>query len=73
MFPAGAVKPGNEGDTKGWAGYDVTDVQFSPSYVSNTSLISSLTAINQNSKNPERAMMYLDLCSLTKNYISYYV
>jgi putative aldouronate transport system substrate-binding protein len=61
MFPAGAVKPGNEGDTKGWAGYDVTDVQFSPSYVSNTSLISSLAAINQNSKNPERAMMYLDL------------
>ncbi|OPH59911.1 hypothetical protein BC351_18460 [Paenibacillus ferrarius] len=60
MFAAGAVKPGNEGDTKGWAGFDVTDVQLSPSYISNTSLIAGMAAINQNSKNPERAMMYLN-------------
>ncbi|MCL2342570.1 MAG: ABC transporter substrate-binding protein [Firmicutes bacterium] len=60
-FMAGNLKPGNAAETFASLGYEVVDIPLTDPTISTMDVTSSLTAINANSKNPERAMMFFNL------------
>ncbi len=62
----GTLKPGDEEEFKLSHGFEVTDVAFSEPLLNTTGCISSLTAISAKSKNPERALMLIDLINSDK-------
>jgi putative aldouronate transport system substrate-binding protein len=60
-FAGGNLKPGNEIDTKSRDGYDVVDIPITPPFINTAGVLATMTAINKNAANPERAMMLYDL------------
>ncbi len=60
-FMAGNLKPGNASETLAWAGFEVVDIPTTPPFLNTAGIIATMTAINRNSANPERAMMFYDL------------
>lgn len=60
-FPAGNLKPGNEIDTFSRDGYEVIDIPVTPAYINTSGVLATMTAVNKNSANPERAVMLYDL------------
>jgi putative aldouronate transport system substrate-binding protein len=59
-------KPGVEADLKTRFGFDVYAIPLGDPIISNGSIQNTLTAINKNSKNKERAMMLLELMNTDK-------
>lgn len=58
----GNVKPGGEAEMAvALGGREVVNVKLSEPYLLTTSIIATLTGISKTSKNPERALMFLDL------------
>ncbi|MBM7565925.1 ABC transporter substrate-binding protein [Paenibacillus sacheonensis] len=58
----GNVKPGGEVEMTGaLGGKQVVDVKLSEPYLLTSSIISTMTGVSKTSKNPERAVMFLDL------------
>ncbi|HJA68007.1 hypothetical protein B5F07_14840 [Lachnoclostridium sp. An169] len=53
-------KPGVETDTKAKTGKDFTYQQIGTAHLSTSSITAALTAVSRTSKNPERAMMFLN-------------
>ena len=58
---AGNAKPGNETEAEQLMGFPVKDVIMQPAMSSRGNSIATLTGISSTSKNPERAMMLLNL------------
>ncbi|WP_054023563.1 ABC transporter substrate-binding protein [Bacillus sp. FJAT-28004] len=69
------LKPGGEVSAKlANGGFDVIYVPLTDTYTSTGSIITTMQAINKNSKNPDRAMMFINLLNTDKelyNTISY--
>ncbi|WP_314587977.1 ABC transporter substrate-binding protein [Paenibacillus terrigena] len=57
----GGFGPGSETAATTEYGYPIVQAQTVVQYVNTGSIIAAMTGINKNSKNPERAMMLLDL------------
>lgn len=57
----GGYGPGSESGASTDLGYPVVQGKPVPQFVNTGSVIAAMTGINKNSKNPERAMMLLDL------------
>lgn len=60
------VKPGVEAETQASLGYDVVAKALSPAIITTNRAIATMTAISATSKNPERAMMFLELINTDK-------
>lgn len=61
-FLTGNLKPGGESETAAkLEGREVKDVALSKPYLLTSSIIATMTAVSKSSKNPERAIMFLDL------------
>lgn len=59
-------KPGVETDTKAKTGKDFTYQQIGDAHLSTSSITAALTAVSRTSKNPERAMMFLNRLNTDK-------
>ncbi|KRF43816.1 ABC transporter substrate-binding protein [Paenibacillus sp. Soil787] len=59
-------KPGNEADLKSSYGFDVVPLVTGPSVISKSAVTSTLNAISTTSKNPDRAMMLINLIDTNK-------
>lgn len=66
VFTAGNLKPGNEADTKSWAGFDVTDVPTTHPFLNTMAVLSTLSGISSTSKHPDKAMQLLNLINQDK-------
>ena len=58
---AGNAKPGNETEAEQLMGFPVKDIIMQPSLASREQTTAALTGISSTSKNPERAMMLINL------------
>ncbi len=63
----GNHKPGGDAEMSAAHGYEIVHVPASDSYLLTSSIIATLNAISLTSKNPERAMMVLDLINGDKD------
>lgn len=63
----GNLKPGIEDDFKNSFGGNWVSIPIGNPYASQDSIIATMTAVNKNSKNPERAVMLYDLLYSDKN------
>lgn len=62
-----AMKPGDEAEKKAAWGYDVVEIPMGQAIVSTGSITATMTAVSKTSKNPERAVMFIDLINSDKN------
>lgn len=60
-------KPGTDADLKNAYGFEVVTIPVGPSVISKGSVTSTLNAISTTSKNPERAMMLINLIDTNKD------
>lgn len=59
-------KPGNDAELKASYGFDVVNFATGPSVISKSAVTSTLNAISTTSKNPDRAMMLINLIDTNK-------
>ena len=61
VLAGGTVKPGGEVEIKALTGKDTLMLPTSKSYLTTGGIIATMTGVSKSSKNPERAVMLLDL------------
>lgn len=64
MFPQ--LKPGKDVEMSASLGYEVKQVQFGKPVITNGDISGSMQGISRTSKNPERAMMFIELFNTDK-------
>ena len=63
-------KPGITTQTGNWTGKDLVEVQLAPAKMNTLTITNAMLAIAKNSKDPERAMMFLNLLYSDKEIIN---
>lgn len=69
----GGYGPGSETNNSTNLGFPVVQGKIAPQFVNTGAVIAAMTGINKNSKNPERAMMLLDLLFSDKDLYNLFV
>lgn len=70
---SGGYGPGSEANNSTELGFPIVQAKVVPQFVNTGSVIAAMTGINKNSKNPERAMMLLDLLFSDKDLYNLFV
>lgn len=60
-YIAGNIKPGNAALESNASGFEVVDIPITIPFITTGTIIATMNGISRTSKNPERAMMLLDL------------
>ena len=66
IFLGQGVKPGVEAENKAFYGQDLVSKTTTKAYVTTGGIVATMTGVSKTSKNPERAMMYLELINTDK-------
>ena len=66
VLSGGTVKPGGEAEGKAITGKDMLQLPLSKAVLTTNGIIAAMTGISKSSKNPERAMMFLNLVNTDK-------